>query len=25
VVELVPDLLDKLTDFIDSRLEKKAE
>lgn len=23
VVELVPDLLDKLTDFIDSRLEKK--
>ena len=25
VVELVPDLLDKLTDFIDSRLEKKSE
>ena len=25
VIELVPDLLDKLTDFIDSRLEKKAE
>jgi sporulation protein YtfJ len=25
VVELVPDLLDKLTEFIDSRLEKKAE
>ena len=25
VVELVPDVLDKLTDFIDSRLEKKAE
>lgn len=25
VVELVPDMLDKLTDFIDSRLEKKAE
>ena len=25
VVEMVPDLLDKLTDFIDSKLEKKAE
>ena len=25
VVELVPDMLDKLTDFIDARLEKKAE
>lgn len=25
VVELVPDVLDKLTDFIDSKLEKKAE
>ena len=25
VVELVPDLLDKVTEFIDSRLEKKAE
>lgn len=25
VVELVPDVLDKLTDFIDTRLEKKAE
>ena len=25
VVEMVPDLLDKLTDFIDSRREKKAE
>ena len=25
VVELVPDLLDKLTEFIASRLEKKAE
>lgn len=25
VVELVPDVLDKLTEFIDSKLEKKAE
>ena len=25
VVEMVPDLLDKLTEFIDSRLEKKDE
>lgn len=25
VVELVPDMLDKLTNFIDNRLEKKAE
>ena len=25
VVEMVPDVLDKLTEFIDSRLEKKAE
>ena len=25
VVELVPDMLDKLTEFIDSKLEKKAE
>lgn len=25
IVEMVPDLLDKLTNFIDSKLEKKAE
>ncbi len=25
MVEMVPDLLDKLTEFIDSKLEKKAE
>jgi sporulation protein YtfJ len=25
VVEMVPEVLDKLTDFIDSKLEKKAE
>lgn len=25
VVEMVPDFLDKVTDFIDSKLEKKAE
>ena len=25
IVELVPDMLDKLTEFIDSKLEKKAE
>ena len=25
IVEMVPDLLDKLTDYIDSRREKKAE
>ena len=25
IVEMVPDLLDRLTDFIDSKLEKKAE
>ena len=25
IVEMVPDVLDKLTDFIDSKLEKKAE